>query len=213
MDPQDRRRGIGRRFIEVGGVRAVCRSHFPQPCAALLNDVGDTERAADLDQLAARDDHFLSGGNGREKEQRAGGVVVGQHCRFAAEQRAAQLRQVLVAPSSGAFIEVELEIRVVGRDGGGTRPERGIDRRAPKVRVDDDAGAVDHRPQRRFRGDVEPCANVAGRRALLEQDPVPTNGLQVETDGVLHPLAAELRDHVPQRLAGENPLDGRDAPQ
>ena len=102
--------------VVVGGARAVRRPDFAQPRAALLDDVGNAERAADLDQLAARDDDFLPAGDGREQQQRAGGVVVRQDRRLASEQRPAELRQMLVAPSAAAFLEVEFEIRVAGGD-------------------------------------------------------------------------------------------------
>jgi hypothetical protein len=72
-------------------------SHFAQLRAALLDDVGNAEGAADLDELTARDHHFATARRRRQHEHRRRGVVVRQDRRFAAEERLAERRQVFVA--------------------------------------------------------------------------------------------------------------------
>ena len=116
------RREIGVRV--VAGARAVRRPHLAQLRAALLDDVGNAERAADLDELAARDHHFLPAGRGRQEEHRGRSVVVRQDGRLAAEERAAERGEVLVARAASAVIEIEFEIRVAGDELGRLGPDR-----------------------------------------------------------------------------------------
>src|SRR5438132_8591171 len=126
----------------------IRRAHFAQLRAALLDHVGNAERTADLHQLSARDQHFAFRRNGGEQQQRRRGVVVREQRRLAAEERAADRLQVLIASAALALLEVELEIRVALGDRARALPQLWIDWRAAEVCVDDDAGSVDHPPQR-----------------------------------------------------------------
>src|SRR5437588_433368 len=110
MDAQDCRALLRHRVCVVASARAICGADLAKLRAALLDDVGDAERAADLDQLAARDDHFLLRGNRGEKEQRAGGVVVRQDRGLTSEERRAERRQVLVSRAALTMLEIEFEI-------------------------------------------------------------------------------------------------------
>ena len=123
MHAEDGSGGVGDRVVEVGGPRPVGRPHFPQPGSALLNDVRDAERAADLDELSAGDDHFPAAGNGGQQQKSTRRVVVRQDGSLTAEECSAELREVLVATAARSCAEVEFEIRVAGRDGGGAPPE------------------------------------------------------------------------------------------
>ena len=49
------------------------------------HDLRDAEAAADLDELAARDDHFLPRGQGAQDDHRGRGAVVDGRRRLAAE--------------------------------------------------------------------------------------------------------------------------------
>ncbi len=132
------------RVLVVASVGAVRRAHFDElhPCSG--EDFWDAEGAADLDQLAPRDDHFAAAGEGVEREQHGGGAVV-------RDGRGARTReQAQLGLESGESIaalaarEIEFEIRVVG---GGLRDRRrgGItEHRAPEVRVHHDAAGVHH---------------------------------------------------------------------
>ena len=76
MHAQQQPRALGNRFFVVGDAGAIGRAHFAQSCARLRHDIRDAERTADLDQFAARDDHFAAFGQGVERQQNCGGIVV-----------------------------------------------------------------------------------------------------------------------------------------
>ena len=62
--------------VEMG---AIGGAHLAEPGAALLQDVGNAERPADLDQLASRDQHLAARRQRAEREQQgARGVVHSQ---------------------------------------------------------------------------------------------------------------------------------------
>ena len=63
-------------FFEVAEARDVGGADLLQDGAADGHDVGDAEAAADFDELAARDDHFLAVAQSAEGDDRGGGVVV-----------------------------------------------------------------------------------------------------------------------------------------
>ena len=82
-------RGLGRdRALVVGGARAVRRPDLDEPRAGAREHVGDAEAVADLDQLAARDEHLAPLGERGEREQHRGGVVVDDERRLGAGQAA-----------------------------------------------------------------------------------------------------------------------------
>jgi hypothetical protein len=63
-------------LLAVPEVRAVGGPHLHETYAGARHDVGQPERAADLDQLAARDDGLLADAEGVEHQQHRGGVVI-----------------------------------------------------------------------------------------------------------------------------------------
>jgi hypothetical protein len=70
-------RGVGvERIPVVGEARAVGGSHLDEPAARLRHDLGDSEPAADLHQLAPRHDHGPTAGERTEREEHGGRVVV-----------------------------------------------------------------------------------------------------------------------------------------
>ena len=80
-------RGLGPdRLLVVRRARAVRRPDLDEPRARAREHVGDAEAVADLDQLAARDDHLASLRERREREQHRGGVVVDDERRLRAGQ-------------------------------------------------------------------------------------------------------------------------------
>ena len=159
-------RGLARDGVRVvARAGAVRRPHLAQLRAALLDDVGNAERAADLDQLAARHDHFLP--RRHRREERASSPAALLFVRMAASQPKSvrQMRgEVLVARAALALLEIELEVRVPAHDLLRLGPDRRIDRRAAEVRVDDDAAAVDDAAERRARGRGERSRADGGHR-------------------------------------------------
>ena len=84
-----------------------------KPRAGARHDVRHAERAADLDQLAARHDGFAALGQRVEHEQDGGGVVVDDRCVLRAGEFAEQAAQMIVALAALAGLEIEFQ-----RDGG-----------------------------------------------------------------------------------------------
>ena len=82
-------RGLGpQRALVVGGARPVRRPDLDEPRAGAREHVGDAKAVADLDQLAARDEHLATFGERGEREQHRAGVVVDDDRRLGAGQPA-----------------------------------------------------------------------------------------------------------------------------
>ena len=82
--------GRARPRSRAGGCGWWCRPR-PGSRPAVAQDLGHAERAADLDQLAARDDHLAAARERREREQHRGGVVVDGERVLGAREQAQQL--------------------------------------------------------------------------------------------------------------------------
>ncbi len=119
---------------------------------------GIAERAADLDQLAARDDHLAAGREGGEGEHQRGRVVVDRERRLGAGERGDQPRDARPAVAAAAGREIELEVAAGGDQPGEPAGDLGRQRRAAEVGVQEDAGGVEHPDER--------PAEVVGERAL-----------------------------------------------
>ena len=90
---QEQRRLGADRALVVGGARAVRRADLDEARARAREHVGDAEAVADLDQLAARDDHLAALRERGEREQHRGGVVVDDERRLRARQPAQDRRR------------------------------------------------------------------------------------------------------------------------
>ncbi len=106
--------------LVIGDARAIRRSHFAQYRAGLRHHVGNAKRAADLDQLAARDDDFPALGQRVQRQQHRRGIVVDDNGRDFAPARVQQLRKqatdMNVALAALAGGQIEFQIRVALRD-------------------------------------------------------------------------------------------------
>jgi hypothetical protein len=143
-------RGAGSdRGLVVGEPRPIRGADLDQPGPGLRNDVGDPEAAADLDQLPARDHDVALALDQRGDRQQHGGRAIVDHDRgLCPGQLPQQPGDVVVARPTSTCGDVELEVGVTAR---GVRDGLycGLRERGPtKVGVDDDAGRVQHRPQR-----------------------------------------------------------------
>ena len=128
------------------------------------HDVGHPEGAADLDQLAARDDRLAALRQRVQGEEDGGGVVVDDGGVLGAGQLDEEVAQDRVALAALAAVEVELERERVAH-----RRHRGLDgllgeQRAAEVGVEHGAGEVEDRPDLRARGRVEAGDDVGGDR-------------------------------------------------
>ena len=109
----------------VGQPGAVGRAHVDEPRARLLHHLGHTERAADLDALAAAHGHVAAGGEGGEHEQHGRRVVVDDHRRLGTAQPGEQLPDGPLARATLARRQVELDRSgraPPGRGASGARP-------------------------------------------------------------------------------------------
>ena len=119
--------------------------------AGLAQDLGHAEGAADLDQLAARDEHLPAAGQRRQREQHRGGAVVHGQRVLGAREQAQQAGDPGPALAALPALEVQLEGAVAGRGGGhrvrhlaGQRgpPEVGVEHHAARVHDPDRARAA-----------------------------------------------------------------------
>ena len=91
------------RALVVGQPRAVRRADLDQPRARLRDHVRHAEAAADLDELAARDDDLAPGpGQRRRRQQHRAGAVVDRERRLGAGQLAQQRLDVRVPRAARA---------------------------------------------------------------------------------------------------------------
>ena len=93
VDAQEQRGVRPDRALVVGGARAVRRPDLDEAGAGAGEHVGDAEAVADLDQLAARDEHLAPLGERGEREQHRGGVVVDDERGLGAGQPAEDRRR------------------------------------------------------------------------------------------------------------------------
>ena len=127
--------------LVVGDARPVGRPDLDEPRPRARQDIRDPEAVADLDQLAAGDEHLASFGERGEREQHRGGVVVDHERGLGAGQPAEELDEVILPRAARARLEVVLEVRVAAPDLGDTAsaaaaaaPARGSCARAPRSR-------------------------------------------------------------------------------
>ena len=113
------------------------------------HDFGDAEAAADLDELAAGDDHFLARGQGTQNDHRGGGVVVDRGGRLRPGQPANPFADGVLARRSLAGFQVHFQVEIAAGRFVSRAGRRLGHRRPAQVGVQDDAGGVDDRPQLR----------------------------------------------------------------
>ena len=160
VDAQQRSRALADRPLVVGKARSVRRPDLHERRAGACEDVRDAEPVADLDQLAAGDDHLAPLAESCEREQDCGRVVVDDERSFGARQLAEQRGDVVLPRPACSRPDVVFEVGVACADLLDPGEGRFGQRRAAEVRVDDDAGGVEH-------------ASQPGREACLELQPRP----------------------------------------
>ncbi len=210
MDLEDRARPLRDRGAVVGRARAVRRADLDELRSRRGHDVGDPELAADLDQLAARDQDLLAARQRRKGEQERGGAVVHDERVLGSGHRDQQRLGAGRALAALARLAIDLQVRVgpSGSGGGARRCLR--QRRPPQVRVQHHAGRVDHRRQpgrdlRRQPDRVREEVVVGGRL-----DPALGRGprlVERPRDHPLHDRPAEVGDRPAARLRPEQGID------
>ena len=154
------------RSLVVGGARAVRRPDLVQPGARAGEHVGDAKAVADLDQLTARHEHVAAVGQRREGEQQRTCVVVDDERALRAGEPPQETGQMMLTGAAAAVDEVVFQVRVAKRHLGDAVDGGLGERRAAEIRVDEDAGCVQHAPELRPPAGLEPCkrAQRRGRR-------------------------------------------------
>jgi hypothetical protein len=211
VDLEDRA-GVGTQHAAiVVEMRAVRRAYLAQPRAALGHDIGNAEASPDLDQLPTRDDRLSALGHCIEHEHERGRAVVHDQRVLGAGELAQQRGRVRVARSPGAALEIVFEVAEALGDGIDGRAGGRGQRRASEVGVQDDAGGVDRRAQRRAGaareriGDrVRPFLGRAWRRR--RPDPRPADGVAY---GVDHDRPRRGSQQLPDGIALEQRADAR----
>ena len=116
MDAQDRG-GVGSDGAAVVGQPGlVRRADLAEPGARDLEDLREPEAAADLHELAARDDDLAAGRHRPQGQDRRAGVVVDDRRGLGAGQLAEQSGDPRRPPPALAVVEIELQVAVARRD-------------------------------------------------------------------------------------------------
>ena len=213
MDLHDRR-GVG---TDRGGVvlemRAVGGADLDQPAAGLLHDVGDAEGAADLDQLAARDDDLAASGQCRQHQQDGGGVVVDRGRGLGAGQAMQPGRDVVVTLAATATREIVFQRgrRAHGRN-------RGLDRllgqkRAAEIGVQHGAGEIEDPPLRGLDQARQPPFAPARAGSLVGHLLSAALGLGPGAQGLDHQRPSGARDQRRQCGPVGHTVDGGRTPR
>src|SRR5215475_14957264 len=90
-------------------MRAIGGADLDQAGAGPEHDLGQTERATDLDQLAARNDSVPASGEGIEHQEHSAGVVVDEASVLRAGELAQEPADMVVALAAFTTAEVELK--------------------------------------------------------------------------------------------------------
>ncbi|RCM64869.1 hypothetical protein PA35_02622 [Pseudomonas aeruginosa] len=154
----------------VPGVGAVGGAHLVQAHAGAGHDVGNAEGAADLDQLAARDDPFLARPQAVQRQQHRRRVVVDHGDRLGAGEFADQPGDQVVAVAALAAGQVELQVQRVAR-GQGDRLDGFVRQQgAAEVGMQHRAGQVEHPPHAAGMLRGEAFAGAPGEHRLAQFD-------------------------------------------
>ena len=142
VDLQEQRGLVGDRLLVIRRMRAVRRPDLLEHGAALGHDLRNPEGAADLNQLAARDDHFLAVRERVERQQHGGGVVVDHGGGLGAGERLKKRLDDIFSFAALALLEVVFEIDGIRAYAGHRVDGRLRQQRASQVRVEHGAGRV-----------------------------------------------------------------------
>ena len=114
--------------------------------AASFHDLGNPERAADLDELTPRNENLFSQSKCVQNEQQRSCIVVADGSSFAAQESDHPLFEELIAVPSLTFLEIELEIGIAGGDLEGLFRKRPGHGSPANIGVNDDPCGIDYTP-------------------------------------------------------------------
>ena len=200
--------------LVVARTRSVRSSHLDHASAGKAHHVRHSKRAAYLHELSTRDDHLTSFTECGQRQQHSGRVVVDCERGLRAEERGQQRGDEVVALSSLARLEVQLEIAV--RRGGA----QGLDgssrkRRPAEICVQDHAARIDDAPQAWRGAGTQPLLNAVSASVVAGNLAALTLGLHLVADRAHDQPTTELRhqrgirrlvDQRPDTRQGARPL-------
>src|SRR4029077_11235140 len=109
----------------------------------LGNHIRDAERAANLDELAARDEHLATIGQSVERQENSSGTVVDDRGRFAAKQLDEHRLESGTALATYAAFKVIFEVAITSSGIDNRVDCTRAQRRAPEIRVKYDTRRID----------------------------------------------------------------------
>ena len=204
---QQRGRPRRDRLLVVGRTRAVGGADLDHARTRQSHDVRHPERAADLDQLAARYDHLAPLAKGGQREQDRGCVVVHDQRRLADEEPRQEPDKKVRALSPLPRHEVELDIAVTSGDRE-RLGRRSRERRAAEVGVQDHSARIDHALQTRRHAGVQPRRDAAAAFAIVKDLIAPLRR-HLLANRLDNPDAAELFHHRRVRRLVDQPAYSR----
>ena len=140
---EQQRRVRSDRAPVVLGMRPIRRPDFDEPGAGRFDHVRQPERAADLDQLAPRDEDLAAAGQRLDRQHQRAGVVVDREGRFGAGEQRELAGDGIQPVAAATGREVQLQIPVVRRRARGRRGGRRRQQRATEIGMERDAGRID----------------------------------------------------------------------
>ena len=198
MHAQKQARFFVDRVFIIRQPRAVRGSNLAEHRAALLHDLRNPKAIANLDQFSARNNHFASTRQRRQRHQHGRGAIVHHDRCFGPGKARQQLRRVHVALASHPRFQVVFQIRILRRDAAKLRHYTFRQRRTPQVRVQNHPGGVDHWQKRARKNLLH-----QGRDALFERRAVAGNRGDFRKDVGSHPpgdARPQVIQHRPRYL-------------
>ena len=116
VDAQDHGRLGPERTLVVGDTGAVRGADLDEPRARAGEHVGDPEAAADLDQLAARDEHLAALASAARASSTAAALLLTTSAASAPVIRCSSAGEMVLARAARPGVEVELEVGVAAAD-------------------------------------------------------------------------------------------------
>ena len=180
--------GVDDGVLVVAQMRAIRHAYLDEPGPGRLQQLGQTEAVADLDEFAAADEDVRVPGDREAGEQQCRRAVVDDQC--AARVRHPLLERVeRCAAALGARGSDGVELDVDVPRSATERLDRGVaERRAPDVGVHDDARCVEDRSQGGGRLGQAQCD---GRVDAVGADGARADVGLGRDDGALHSVASE----------------------
>ena len=194
----------------VAQVSAVGRADLDQPRTTLRHYIRHAEAAADLHQLSPRDDHTPVLRQPGQRQEHRPGVVVDHQCRLRPGQFTQQPLGVHSAVTAPPRPQVILQRGVAPPHRLHRRPCGGRERGSSQVGVDDDAGTVDDRAQRRnqplSQKDACPCHQRCDARHIRPGPHLIAHHVERLTQRVHSLAVAVCSDQFPHGLLAEQPV-------